>query len=322
MKPVIWINLDPEKIDLTCLAERLGEKYRLIARAIPGKDPQEVRRQALEADVVISILEKWDAAQLAAVKGRVRLIQKYGMGLDNIDVEEASRLGIYVANVVGANSAAVAETALLHILNAGRKFTPCVSGVKAGVWPSTITGTELDGKIIGLLGCGNIARHLARMLSGFQVEILAYDPYVSQEQAPENVCMVQSREMLFAASDIISLHIPCTKETAGSINRECFRQMKKGVYLINTCRGGVINEEDLAEALRDGTVAAAGLDVLREEPPAPDNPLLKMDQVFVTSHMGAESAEAGYRSQMIMADTIERFLDKGELSRFVQNRGI
>ena len=160
------------------------------------------------------------------------------------------------------------------------------------------------------------------MLSGFQVEILAYDPYVSQEQAPENVCMVQSREMLFAASDIISLHIPCTKETAGSINRECFRQMKKGVYLINTCRGGVINEEDLAEALRDGTVAAAGLDVLREEPPAPDNPLLKMDQVFVTSHMGAESAEAGYRSQMIMADTIERFLDKGELSRFVQNRGI
>ena len=85
---------------------------------------------------------------------------------------------------------------------------------------------------------------------------------------------------------------------------------------------GVINEEDLAEALRDGTVAAAGLDVLREEPPAPDNPLLKMDQVFVTSHMGAESAEAGYRSQMIMADTIERFLDKGELSRFVQNRGI
>lgn len=206
MKPVIWINLDPEKIDLTCLAERLGEKYRLIARAIPGNDPQEVRRQALEADVVISILEKWDAAQLAAVKGRVRLIQKYGMGLDNIDVEEASRLGIYVANVVGANSAAVAETALLHILNAGRKFTPCVSGVKAGVWPSTITGTELDGKIIGLLGCGNIARHLARMLSGFQVEILAYDPYVSQEQAPENVCMVQSREMLFAASDIISLH--------------------------------------------------------------------------------------------------------------------
>ena len=124
MKPVIWINLDPEKIDLTCLAERLGEKYRLIARAIPGNDPQEVKRQALEADVVISILEKWDAAQLAAVKGRVRLIQKYGMGLDNIDVEEASRLGIYVANVVGANSAAVAETALLHILNAGRKFTP------------------------------------------------------------------------------------------------------------------------------------------------------------------------------------------------------
>ncbi len=320
MKPVIWVNLDPKKIDLSCLDKRLGEKYQLIEQAVPGNEPGAVRELAQQADVVVSILEKWDEEQLKAVKGKVKLIQKYGMGLDNIDVEAATRLGIYVANVVGANSAAVAETAMLHILNAGRKFSSCVSGVKAGVWPSTTTGTELDGKVVGLLGCGHIARHLARMLSGFQVEILAYDPFVSQEQAPENVCMVPSREMLFAASDIISLHIPCNKETEGSINRECFGQMKKGVYLVNTCRGGVINEADLVEALRDGTVAAAGLDVLGKEPPEDDCPLLKMDQVFVTSHMGAESAEAGRRSQEIMADTIEGFLERGELSKFVCNR--
>ena len=96
--------------------------------------------------------------------------------------------------------------------------------------------------------------------------------------------------------------------------------MKKGVYLINTCRGGVIKEADLAEAIRNGTVAAAGLDVMAEEPPAGENPLLKMDQVFITSHMGAESTEAGHRSQVIMADTIETFLEEGALSEFVQNR--
>ncbi len=320
MKPTIWINLDPQKVDLTCLEQRFAGKYHFIEKAIPGNDPKAVLEQAKQADVVISILEKWDKKQLEAVKGRVRFIQKYGMGLDNIDLAAASQCRIPVANVIGANSAAVAEVALLHILNVGRKFSPCVSGVKAGVWPSTITGTELDGKTIGLLGFGHIARHLARMLSGFDVKILAYDPYISGKPVPAGVQMVSSREALFAASDIISLHIPCTEETRGSINKESFRQMKKGVYLINTCRGGVIKEADLAEAIRNGTVAAAGLDVMAEEPPAGENPLLKMDQVFITSHMGAESAEAGQRSQVIMADTIEKFLEEGALSEFVQNR--
>ena len=320
MNETIWLNLDPTKVDVSYLAERFAGKYNFVARAIPGNDPHEVLEQALQADVVISILEKWDAAMLEKVKGKVRFIQKYGMGLDNIDVQAASQNGIPVANVIGANSAAVAEVALLHILNAGRRFVPCASGVKAHIWPSTITGTELDGKVVGLLGFGHIARHLARMLSGFQVKIITYDPFVSENDVPQGVTLLRDRNELFAQSDILSLHIPCTDETRGSINKDCFTLMKPHSILINTCRGGVINEADLVQALSDGTLAAAGLDVLCNEPPRDDNPLLALDNVFITSHMGAESAEAGRRSQIIMADTIEAFLDKGEFSRFVRNR--
>lgn len=320
MNETIWVNLDPDRIDLTTLERRFAGKYRLIARAIPGNDPGQVLEQAMQADVVISILEKWDESALRNVRGKVRMLQKYGMGLDNIDCAAAARCGIPVANVIGANSASVAEVALLHILNVSRRFTSSVSGVKRGSWLSTTTGYELDGKTVGLLGLGHIARHLARMLSGFDTDVLAYDPFVTQEQAPKGVTLVDSREELFRRSHIVSLHIPCTAETQGSINRSCFDLMQPNAALVNTCRGGVINEDDLVQALRSGRLSAAGLDVLKEEPPRLDNPLMQMDNVFISSHMGAESFEAGRRTQEIMADNIEMFLERGELSPLVQNR--
>ncbi len=317
MKETIWINLDPERIDLSTLERRFAGKYRLIARAIPGNAPELVLEQAKQADVVISILEKWDEEALKKVRGKVRMLQKYGMGLDNIDCAAAARCGIPVANVIGANSAAVAEVALMHILNISRHFTSAVSSVKSGRWQFT-TGSELDGKTVGLLGLGHIARHLVRMLSGFRMEVLAYDPFVTQ--APEGVTLVDSREELFRRSHIVSLHIPCTAETQGSIDRTCFALMPPGAALVNTCRGGVVNEEDLVQALRSGHLSAAGLDVLAQEPPRPDNPLVRMDNVFITPHLGAETFEAGRRSQEIMADNIEMFLERGELSSLVQNR--
>ena len=128
-----------------------------------------------------------------------------------------------------------------------------------------------------------------------------------------------SAQELFRQSDIVSLHIPSTKETKGSVNAALFSQMKKGAYLINTCRGDVVNEADLAEALRSGQIGAAGLDVLAEEPPESDNPLLAMDNVFISSHMGAETFESGYRSQVIMGDNVELFVN-GKLNDNVRNK--
>ena len=212
-----------------------------------------------------------------------------------------------VANVPGANSAAVAELALLHILNLGRRFKTCIDDTKKGIWPCEITGNELDGKTVGLVGFGNIAKQLARMMSGFDVKILVYDSYARPDTSKYNVEAVDSMEELFSQSDIVSLHIPLNKETKGIIDKSLLSLMKPSAYLVNTCRGAVINEEDLIDILREKKIRGAGLDVLSIEPPSQDNPLLSMDNVFVTSHMGAETAESGQRSQKIMADTIEAF---------------
>lgn len=313
----IWINHDPQKVDLSYLMDHFSEKCEVVAQAAPN-DPKIYVPLAQQADIIIGGMEVWNAETLAAVRGKVKMIQKFGMGVDNIDLKAAADNGILVANILGANSAAVAEIALLHILNLGRKFVTCVNTVKAGTWTLAPQGYELDGKTIGLLGFGNIARHLARMLSGFQVKILAYDVTLPDPAGFANVEFVGSREELFRRSDIVSLHIPCTPETRGSINKAVFDSMKPGSCLVNTCRGAVINEGDLVEALRNGKLSAAGLDVLCQEPPEKGNPLLAMDNVFITSHMGAESKEAIYRSQVIMSEAIDTFL-AGGIPKFARN---
>lgn len=320
MSTKIWMNFDPEKVDLTYLINRFQETgYEVEAEAVSPEDTAAVLEKAGKADVIIAAMEKWDEEKLTAVSGKVRFIQKYGTGLDTIDLEAAGRQGIAVANVPGANAAAVAEVALLHILNAGRWFVPCVMGVKEGGWNCTVTGRELDGKTVGLLGYGRIARNLARMLGGFRVNILTYDPFVQSIPAEEGVTLAGSAEELFEQCDIVSLHIPSTAETKGSVNGRLFSRMKKGACLINTCRGDVVNEADLVQALISGRIGAAGLDVLAEEPPCGDNPLLSMDNVFITSHMGAESFESGRRSQEIMGDNVEMFVN-GTLSENVRNK--
>lgn len=313
----IWINHDPEKVDLSYLINHFSGKCEVLAKAVPN-NPELYLPLAQQADVIVGSLETWNAQTLEAVRGKVKMIQKFGMGTDNIDLKAAAENGILVANILGANSAAVAEIALLHILNLGRRFVNCVNSVKNGNWNLAGQGLELDGKVVGLLGFGNIARHLARMISGFDVKLLAYDVYLPNPADYPYVEFVSSKEELFARSDIVSLHIPSTPETNGSINKDVFAIMKDGACLVNTCRGAVINEADLVEALRSGKISAAGLDVMCCEPPQKDNPLLSMDNVYVTSHMGAESKEAIYRSQVIMAEAIDTFL-AGGIPKFARN---
>lgn len=309
----IWINLDETKVDITYLDKRFEERgYRFVKKAVAPTEENAILMGG-QADAIISTSEPWNKNTLPKIANAGRFIVRYGAGTDNIDIPEATRLGIPVANVPGANSSAVAEVAMLHILNAGRRFTQCVMGCKSHVWPSTITGNELDGKILGLVGFGNIARQLTRMVSGFNVEILAYDAFLDsngKKQAEKmNVRLVDSVEEIFQTSDIISLHIPLSNATIGIINERLFRLMKPTAYLINTCRGGVINEADLITALENKVIQGAGLDVLCDEPPKDDNPLISMDNVFITSHMGAASLESEYRSQVIIADSIIEFFD-------------
>lgn len=313
MKKVVWIDFDPEKLDLSYMVDRFQkEGYDVITEVIDFENEEEVIRHGLMADAVVSQWEKWNARTLEAVKGKLKFIMKFGMGTNNIDIPYATKVGIPVANIAGANAASVAEVAFLHILNCGRGFTYCADGGKKGVWPHMHLGNELDGKTVGLYGLGNIARQLVRMLAGFQVKILAYDPYISPATVPEGVELLSSLEELFQKSDFVSLHVPYTKETDKSIDVHLFALMKPTAYLVNTCRGGVVNEDDLAEALRSGIIRGAGLDVLTEEPPTKDNPLLSMENVTITTHVGANTAESDYRAMVVIADTIIEYLQGGQ----------
>ena len=304
----VWVNLNPEKVDLTPIVSRCEQAgWRCITEDV-GVDQEKSVAHALEADAIVSIGERWEDAQLAAIAGGNRIIVRYGAGLDNVDIPAATRHGIPVANLPGMNSPAVAEIALLHILNLGRRFSYSVGGVSRGIWPCSVPGNELDGKLLGLIGFGNIARQLVRITSGFRRRVIAYDAYLNDAgrafAREYGVELADSPEEVYRRADIVSLHIPFTPANKGIVNRDCFRLMKPTAYLVNTCRGGVINEADLIEALRAGTIRGFGADVMCQEPPDPDNPLLHMDNAFVTSHLGALAVESEERSQLLIADII------------------
>lgn len=322
MRKKVWINLDPTVVDVSYLDKRLREGgFDIIYKVIHAEDEKGTIELANKVDAVISVFEQWNERTLPAVGNKLRLIQRYGAGIDNINIKVATEVGIPIANVPGANSAAVAEIALLHILNLGRRFYSCIEDCIKGIWPCTITGNELDKKTVGLLGFGNIARHLVRMMSGFDVNVIVYDPYIKPELDGYYLEAVNSMEELFSRSDIVSLHIPLNEETRGIVNKKLINLMKPTAYLVNTCRGAIINEQDLIEALQEAKIRGAGLDVLSIEPPDVNNALFSMDNVFITSHMGAESAESGYRSQKIMAETLETFF-AGKMPYNVKNKEV
>lgn len=324
MGKTVWIDYDPKEVDIAYLIQRFTEEdYQVIAEVVDFTNEEEIIRHALRADAVVAQGERWNERTLDAVKDKVKIIVRFGVGMNGIDIEHATKLGIPVANIAGANAAAVAEVAFLHILNCGRHFAYCAESVKQDAWPAPAAalGRELDGKTVGLFGLGNIARQLVRMLSGFRVKIAAYDPYIDREQAPKNVMLLDSAEELFTVSDIVSLHVPYTPETDKLIDAHLFRLMKPTAYLVNTCRGGVVNEEDLIAALQNGELKGAGLDVLSEEPAGSDHPLLQMENVTVTPHIGAAAAESDLRGEEMIADTIIRFF-QGEIPQNILNKEV
>jgi len=246
-----------------------------LARLLPG------------IDGYIAGLDAIDAEALKAAD-RLKVICRYGVGIDNVDVDYAREKGIIITNTPGANSVSVAELALGLILALARQIPEAVDAVHQGKWPR-YSGVSLEGKTIGILGLGAIGKQLARRLHGFDCNILAYDPYADAAFAKENQVELASMDQVIVKSDFISLHLPLMSETRSLVNDSFLNRMKKGSYLVNTSRGEVVDEGALFRALQSGHLKGAGLDAFTVEPPDPKNPLLNLPQVIATPHLGAQT---------------------------------
>jgi D-3-phosphoglycerate dehydrogenase len=236
----------------------------------------------------------------------LKIIVRGGVGLDTIDADYARSKGITVVNTPKASSASVAELTIGYMFALARNLYKAAATVKAEKWDKkAFEGDEIGGKTLGLVGIGNIGREVARRANALGMTVIAYDPFIKEA---EGVKLVTLDELL-SASDYISLHLPKTKESAGMINKSQFEKMKTGVRIINCARGGIINEQDLYDALTNGKVAGAALDVYAEEPPT-DWKLAKLDNVICSPHIGAATREAQGRVGAEVAEKLIEFARK------------
>jgi D-3-phosphoglycerate dehydrogenase len=252
---------------------------------------EEMYELSADVDGIIVGLDKIDKELLDNAKN-LKVVCKFGVGVENIDVEYAEKLGVKVERAIGSNSTSVAELAIGLIFQLAREIVQNANEVKAGKWNKTL-GIELKGKTLGILGFGNIGKQVARIAHGIGMKILAYDPYVNPESALKDYdVQMMLVEDILKSSDFVTLHMPLTDENRYIINSETLSMMKKTAYLVNTARGDLVDEEALYDALKNGVIAGAAEDVFSKEPPEADSKLLKLDNFILTSHLGAVTADA------------------------------
>jgi D-3-phosphoglycerate dehydrogenase len=259
----------------------------------PGLAPEELLTAIAGCDALVVRSGTKVTADVIEAAGRLKVIGRAGAGVDNVDVEAATRCGILVMNTPGGNSVSAAELAMAMMLALARRLPQATTRVRAGDWPrKEFIGTELCGKRLGIIGLGRIGCEVARRALAFGMDVVAYDPFVTEERARALEVKLVGFDILVATSDVITVHSPRNPETMGLINARAFDAMKDGVLLINCARGGIVDEAALTAALESGKVAGCALDVFDQEPPSPDHPLLAFDQVIATPHVGATTREA------------------------------
>ncbi|HOV86197.1 MAG TPA: phosphoglycerate dehydrogenase [Syntrophobacteraceae bacterium] len=282
-----------------------GLSHEELCRVIKDYDALVIRSATkVRADVI-------EAAE------KLKVVARAGIGLDNVDVEAATKRGVVVMNTPDGNVITTAEHTIAMLLSMSRNIPQAMHSLKSGKWEKKrFQGKEVFHKVLGVIGIGRIGRVVADRALGLKMKVIAYDPYISAEVIHKMGIEGVSLDELLARSDYITIHTPMTPETRGILNEEAFKKMKKGVFVLNCARGGVVDEEALYEAIRSGIVAGAALDVFTKEPPT-DNPLLTLDQVVVTPHLGASTEEAQENVAMAVADQIMDYLLKGTIRNAV-----
>jgi phosphoglycerate dehydrogenase-like enzyme len=305
-KPVVLIaeELSPATV------EALGPDFEI--RRCNGADRDELLPAIADVDaILIRSATKVDAEALAAAQ-RLKVVARAGVGLDNVDVKAATQNGVMVVNAPTSNIVSAAELAVALMLAAARHIAPANAALKQGEWKrSKYTGIELYEKTVGIVGLGRIGVLVAQRLSAFGMRVIAYDPYVQAGRAAQMGVRLVSLEELVAESDFMSVHLPKTPETVGLISDEQLRKAKPHLVLVNAARGGIVDEEALFEALSEGRIGAAGLDVFAKEP-CTDSPLFALENVVATPHLGASTDEAQEKAGIAVAKSVRLALS-GEL---------
>lgn len=305
-KPVVLIaeELSPATI------EALGPDFEV--RTCDGANRDELLPALADVDaVLIRSATKMDAEAIAAAK-KLRVIARAGVGLDNVDVSAATQAGVMVVNAPTSNITSAAELAVGLLLACARNIAPANQALKNGAWKrSKYGGVELLDKTVGVVGLGRIGALAAERLKGFGMRVIAYDPYASPAKAGQIGAHLVSLDELLAESDFITIHLPKTPETVGLIGAEALTKVKPTVRIINAARGGIVDEQALADAIREGRVAGAGLDVFNTEPTT-ESPLFEFESVVVTPHLGASTEEAQEKAGISVAKSVRLALS-GEL---------
>ena len=282
-----------------------------------GKNKIELLKRIGEYDGLAIRSETKVTEKILRNATNLKVIGRAGIGVDNVDLNAASRQGIIVMNTPFGNSITTAEHAIAMMFAVARQIPQASESTHAGKWEkSKFMGVELTGKTLGLIGSGNIGSITASRALGIKMKVIAYDPFLSEERAADlGVKKVEFNELLSTA-DFITLHVPKTDKTAGMINAEAIAKMKPGVRIINCARGGLVDEYALAEALKSGQVAGAAFDVFAVEP-ATDSPLFNLPNVVVTPHLGAATTEAQENVALQVAEQISEYLNDGAVTNAI-----
>ncbi len=282
---------------------------------------------SLTHDELKHIIKEYDAliirsgtkvtAEIIENADNLKVVARAGIGLDNVDVEAASKRGIVVMNTPEGNVITTAEHTIAMLLAVTRNIPQATASLKSGKWEKKrFRGKEVFHKVLGIVGVGRIGRVVAERAAGLQMNVIAFDPYISSDVVEKLGITGVTLDELYARSDYITVHTPMTQETRGIINAEAFQKMKKGVYILNCARGGIVDEVALYEAIQSGIVAGAALDVFSKEPPV-DNPLLALDQVVATPHLGASTDEAQENVAIAVSEQVIDYLLRGTIRNAV-----
>lgn len=307
------------------VAEPLAEegianmRRELDVDVLPDLDRQKFLDVIGEYDAVI-VRSATQIDKEAIDKGwRLKVVGRAGIGLDNIDVDAATRRGILVVNAPQSNILSAAEHSMALLLSMARQIPAADASLRAGKWArSKFSGVELYGKTLGVVGLGRIGTLVAQRAAAFGMHIMVYDPYVTESRAAEMKATLATLDELCAQADFITVHLPKTSETKGMLGKEQFAKMKKGVRLVNAARGGIVDEAALVQAHHDGIVAAAAIDVYDKEPASPDHPFFAETDFVVTPHLGASTQEAQEKAGTAIAEQVMLAL-RGEFAPYAVN---